>query len=105
MYKLKTIFLNRNCPHFGTIAKISLKSKEAESGGQLSVKKFPTAASSSHLAFQADSREIMQYLQDSNLISSLRQTHPHAINNQESVGGEAARGTRGCRGKHLREAA
>lgn len=43
-------------------------------------KKFSAASSS--LAFQGDSREIMQYLQKGNLISSLRQTHPHPINNQ-----------------------
>lgn len=35
----------------------------------------------SSLAFQADSREIMQYLHEGNLISSVRQTHPHPINN------------------------
>lgn len=33
------------------------------------------------LAFWADSREIMKYLQEGNLISSPRQSHPHPINN------------------------
>lgn len=42
-------------------------------------------------AYEADSGEIMQYLQEGNLISSRRQTHPHPINNQPSSEWEESR--------------
>lgn len=95
--KKLSLILNRHILRINVKSKRAFRPAPSMSDIRSRAEKFSAASSS--LVFQADSREIMQYLQEGNLISSLRQTHPQPINNsprsqwEESRGGDATRGS------------